>query len=225
MGNKEVRDILLGRIVRLDERFWTVAPPDSRFHFNGLRDGAGDVRLFGVTYLKRRYQRTGIDPDAVLTAEETLYSMGRPMQLASMSACKGCLYAPNWIAPVLLTIEEDACGLELTAYTGRSLLTGRIRCRIALWILEHRLSQSITDVGTDKQETPAREEKEPEREMPARTEEEPKRETPVGTETEPRQETPSRIEKAPKREAPFRREGKRVALSQKKKAAPKRLMK
>ena len=213
MGNKEVRDILLGRIVRLDERFWTVAPPDTRFHFNGLRDGAGDVRLFGVTHMKRRHQGTGMEADAILAAEEVLYSMGRPMQLASMSACKGCLYAPNWIAPVLLTIEEDACGLELTAYTGRSLLTGRIRCRIALWILEHRLSQSITDVGTDKQETPAREEKEPKWEMPVRIEEEPEREMPSG------------IEKAPKREAPFRREGKRAALSQKKKAAPKRLMK
>ena len=99
MGNKEVRDILLGRILRKDEQFWTAAPSDAKFHFHGIRDGAGDVRLFGVTHLTRRYQT--MEPDAALErAEQALYSMGTPMWLESMPEQKGCLYAPHWIAPV-----------------------------------------------------------------------------------------------------------------------------
>ncbi len=61
-----------------------------------------------------------------------------------------CLYVPNWIAPVLLTAEQSGDGLQMKAYTGRSLLFGQIRCRIALWILEQRLPEGITCVGKNK---------------------------------------------------------------------------
>ena len=151
MGNKEVRDILLGRIVRQDEKFWTVAPADVRLHFHGLRDGAGDVHLFGVTHLTRRYRTAEMERDDALDmAEKALYSMGTPLRFSTMQECKGCLYAPHWIAPVLLTVAWDADGLKTTAYTGRSLLFSRIRCRIAMWILEQRLPESVTRAGKSK---------------------------------------------------------------------------
>ena len=151
MGNKEVRDILLRRIVRQNEQFWTVAPSDVKFHFHGVRDGAGDVRLFGVTHLTRSYQVTDMEPTVVLSAAESaLNSLGYPMRLASMPDAKGCLYTPNWIAPVLLTVEQGGDGLQMSAYTGRSLLFAKIRCRIALWILEQRLPEGITCSGKSK---------------------------------------------------------------------------
>ena len=56
MDNKEIRDILLGRIVRLDDKLWAAAPAGTKVHFHGVRDGAGDVRLFGVIQRSHRYR-------------------------------------------------------------------------------------------------------------------------------------------------------------------------
>lgn len=210
MGNKEVRDILLRRIVRQNEQFWTAAPPDVKFHFHGVRDGAGDVRLFGVTHLTRNYQVTDIEPAIALSAvESALNSLGYPMRLASMPDAKGCLYTPNWIAPVLLIAEQSGDGLQMSAYTGRSLLFARIRCRIALWILEQRLPEGITCAGKskkpDKKEVKQKEAKQ----------------------KEPRQKDPKPNELKPKEEKqePAKRAGKRVATQGKRKTAPKRLKK
>lgn len=151
MDNKEIRDILLGRIVRLDENLWGAAPAGTRFHFYGVRDGAGDVRLFGVTHRSHCYQTGETEPAIAFAAAETvLNSMGRPMRLASVPDGKACLYAPNWIAPVVLTLARDGNGLLLTAYTGRSLLIGQVRCRIALWIFEQRLPAGITYTGKNR---------------------------------------------------------------------------
>ena len=171
MGNKEVRDILLRRIVRQDERFWTVAPSNAKFHFHGVRDGAGDVHLFGVTHLARNYRVMELEPPmAFAAAEKALNSMGYPMQLVTMPERKGCLYAPNWIAPVLLTIEQNGEELQVVAYTGRSLFASWFRCRVALWILEQRLPENIICVGrnkkadrkeTEKQETPKKKKEKP----------------------------------------------------------------
>lgn len=148
MDKKEIRDILLGRIVRLDEELWGAAPAGARFHFHGVRDGAGDVRLFGVTRRSHRYRTAEMEKaDAFAAAETALNSMGRPMQLKSAPEERACLYAPNWIAPVLLTLAQDGDGLVLTAYTGKSMLLGQFRCRIALWILERRLPEGITYTG------------------------------------------------------------------------------
>lgn len=151
MGNKEVRDILLRRIVRQDEQYWTAAPSNVKFHFHGVRDGAGDVRLFGVTHLNRNYQVAEMDLTMALSAAGmVLDSMGRPTRLTSMPERRACLYAPNWIAPVLLTVGQDGERLQVTAYTGRSLLFGRIRCRIAMWIFERRLPEGITYAGRNR---------------------------------------------------------------------------
>ena len=191
MGNKEVRDILLRRIVRQNEQFWTVAPSDVKFHFHGVRDGAGDVRLFGVTHLTRSYQVTDMEPaEAFSAAESALNSLGYPMRLASMPEAKGCLYVPNWIAPVLLTVEQEKNGLQITAYTGRSLLAGRIRCRIALWILRQRLPENISCVA-----------KKTEKKAEKKAVEEPDRKT-VGTQQMPKR-TAKRVAKR-KKEAPKR---------------------
>ena len=205
MGNKEVRDILLRRIVRQNEQFWTVAPSDVKFHFHGVRDGAGDVRLFGVTHLTRNYQATDMEPTVVLSAAESaLNSLGYPMRLASMPDAKGCLYTPNWIAPVLLTVEQGGDGLQMSAYTGRSLLFAKIRCRIALWILEQRLPEGITCASKNK-----------------------KLDKKEAKQKEPRQKEPKPNELKPKEEKQelAKRAGKRVATQGKKKTAPKRLKK
>lgn len=200
MDKKEIRDILLGRVVQLDEQFWGVAPSDAKFHFQGLKDGAGDVRLFGVTHLTRCYQVVEMEPAIAFAAAETaLYSMGRPMYLELAPEKKACLYAPNWIAPVLLTFEQVGEQLQLTAYTGHSLLVGRIRCRIAQWILEQRLPEGVVRTAADKKSV----------------RDEAKREK-VSREKPSREKT--------KKMAPAKA-AKRVAPKKKKKAPPKRLKK
>ena len=198
MGNKEVRDILMGRIVQKNEQFWTAAPSDAKFRFHGIKDGAGDVRLFGVTHLTQRCGPSEMESDAAFAeVEAALYSMGRPVLLASLPKSKGCLYAPNWIAPVLLTVEQENDGLKMTAYTGRSLLIGHFRCRIALWLLKQRLPERITGSGKN--------------EKADRT-------------SGQRENTPKR-EHVAKNEKTVKREGKRTALPKKGKTTPKRLMK
>jgi hypothetical protein len=210
MGNKEVRDILLRRIVRQNEQFWTVAPSDVKFHFHGVRDGAGDVRLFGVTHLTRSYQVTDMEPTVVLSAAESaLNSLGYPMRLASMPDAKGCLYTPNWIAPVLLTVEQGGDGLQMSAYTGRSLLFAKIRCRIALWILEKRLPEGITCAGKNKKL-----EKKEAKQKEAKQKEPRKKET-----------KPNELKPKEEKQEPAKRAGKRIAIQEKKKTAPKRLKK
>lgn len=160
MDKKEIRDILLGRIVQLDENLWGAAPANTKFHFLGLGDGAGDVRLFGVTNLNRCYLVGGMEPDSLFEAAETaLYSMGRPMRLESMPEKIGCLYAPKWISPVLLTFEREEDKLQMTAYTGRSLLSGWIRCRIALWIFGLRLPEGIVPNGKPRKSVEQKREK------------------------------------------------------------------
>ena len=219
MGNKEVRDILLGRILPKDEQFWTAAPADARFHFHGIKDGAGDVRLFGVTHKTRCYEMAEVEPTIALAAAETaLYSMGKPMQLDSMPEAKGCLYAPKWIAPVLLTIEQDEDGLQMTAYTGRSLVFSWFRCRIALWLLERRLPAGSADTGKRRNPDGERAEKKVlKREAPKRAE--PKRE-------EPKRKEPKRVE-LKKTEPKQKETAKRLATgtASAKKSAPKRLRK
>ena len=151
MNNKEIRDILLGRIVRLEAKLWAAAPAGTKVPFYGARDGAVDVRLFGVTYRSDCCQTEGMEPSIAFAAAETaLNSMGRPVQLRSMPERKACLYTPYWIAPVLLTLEQDGNSMWLTAYTGRSMLIGQFRCRIALWILERRLPEDFVCVGKKK---------------------------------------------------------------------------
>ena len=178
MVNKEIRDILLRRIVQQDDQFWMAAPPGTKFHFHGVRDGAGDVRLFGVTHLTRRYQ-TEMEPDAAFAAaERALYSMGRPIRLASVPGAKACFYTPNWIAPVLLTVQQETGGLQMTAYTGRSLVAAGFRSRIALWILEQRLPEGIIYAGRNKASNGEKAKKEKTKEQKAPKKVRNKKETP-----------------------------------------------
>ena len=183
MDKKEIRDILLGRIVRLDENLWGVAPSDAKFHFHGVKDGAGDVRLFGVTHLARDYQAMGVEPGTAFEeVGAALKSMGRPMQLGSAPEGMACRYEPGWIAPVLLMLEREENTLRLSAHTGRSLLMGKVRCYVSLWLLERRLPAGVTRMErvkkaggkkTEKKESTPRPEKK--NEVPKRKKYAPKR--------------------------------------------------
>ena len=148
MANREIRDILLGRIVRLDEDHWAAAPAGTKLHFYGSREGAGDVRLYGVNHRSSCYRTEEMETAAAFEEVETvLYSMGRPVLLETLPERKACLYAPHWIAPVLLTLAQDEENLLLTAYTANSLVMGRFRSRIALWVLERRLPAGLICIG------------------------------------------------------------------------------
>ena len=148
MANREIRDILLGRIVRLDEDHWAAAPAGTKLHFYGVREGAGDVRLYGVNHRSSCYRTEEMETAAAFEEVETvLYSMGRPVLLETLPERKACLYAPHWIAPVLLTLAQDEENLLLTAYTANSLVMGRFRSRIALWVLERRLPAGLICTG------------------------------------------------------------------------------
>lgn len=149
MDKQEIRDILLGRFVRLDEHLWSAVPPGTKVHFHGVRDGAGEVRLYGVANLTRRYEAA--EPDAAFEeAGAALNSMGRPMRTESASEEKACLYTPGWLAPVLMILEKEEDILQISAHTARSPIIGKLRCKIALWMLERRLPAGVIRIQEEK---------------------------------------------------------------------------
>ena len=188
MDKKEIRDILLGRFVRLDENLWSVVPPGTKVHFHGVRDGAGDVRIYGVTHLKRSYEAAEIDT-AFEEAGRALHSMGRPMKTESASEEKACLYMPGWIAPVLMVLEREGDTLQLSAHSARSLIMGRVRCHIALWILERRLPAGVTLIQEIREEKKKGRKKEEKHAQPA-----PKTEKKTGA-AKKKKYTPRRLKK------------------------------
>ena len=145
MDKNEIRDILMGRLVKLDEDLWVAPPADARLPFPGFRDGALNVRFKGVTRQSCRFRLRETEVDALFEeAGQALHSMGRTIRLASAPEAPACLYAPNWIAPVLLTLTREGDIMTLTAYTGRGFLIDRFRCRTAFRILEKRLPGGIS---------------------------------------------------------------------------------
>ena len=64
---KEIRNLLLGKMV-LDEDGRLVTPPAGTFRVpQGVTDGAGSVRLFGITGKARRYE-TDLSEEAMMEA-------------------------------------------------------------------------------------------------------------------------------------------------------------
>jgi hypothetical protein len=135
-----------------------VVPPGTKVHFHGVRDGAGEVRLYGVAHLTRSYEAAELDA-AFEEAGTALNSMGRPMRTESASEEKACLYMPGWIAPVLMILEKEEDTLQMSAHTARSPIIGKLRCHIALWMLERRLPAGVIRIQEEKTKGRKKEEK------------------------------------------------------------------
>jgi hypothetical protein len=129
--------------------------------------------------------------DALAQAEKALHSLGRPVQLESIPKSRACLYAPGWIAPVLICVEEAEDGFQMTAYTGRSLLVGWLRCRIVLWLLERRLPEGI--ICTQKVHKPDR--KKEKQEKPVKREAKQEKSAKRVAAPKKKKETPKRLQK------------------------------
>lgn len=162
MDKKEIRSILLGKLVRTEDRVWTVAPEGTRIPFQGMSDGSGDVRLFGITCRQRSYRAEENLDELFSAARDSLEEIGKPLRLKSAPRAAACLYRSLLTAPVLLVLEEGKKTLTLSAYTGRAIMAG-FSCSTAARVLEQRMNGKLlrTEKDLDDSGEPDKEEKTP----------------------------------------------------------------
>lgn len=127
---QEIRRILLGNIVRTEDDSLAAAEPGQRLLFQGVRNGWGSARLFGVMQRVRRYVRK--DKTNEMSAARSIFrNMGRKVCLKTAPEKEACLCCSLMSAPVLLVAELEKEELRISAFAGRNLLSP-ISC---MWLL------------------------------------------------------------------------------------------
>ena len=137
---KEIRQALLGRCVMAQDGTLEVIPASDRkirLGMQGVSAGWGAVHFFGVTC--RRAVCEAKNPVTVPQLEGHMQSVGRLLRLSTAPDTAACLCHGYMSSPILLTAQPAADGVEIAAYTARSLLSS-LRCRSALRALKSRLS-------------------------------------------------------------------------------------
>lgn len=147
---REVKQVLLGRTILLDNGKLSTLGPDDPWLPSGVIDGALEVRIFGVAK-KRRVLLTDLDDAGTLeVALEVMKNIGRGVILVHHPDVPACMLRYVLTRPAMLTVgyEEDGT-LLLTAWTGRSLFA---------WLA---LSRAIRDFEKHMPETLHLSEQEP----------------------------------------------------------------
>lgn len=122
----EIRQILLGRVVQLENGCLAAAKPGQRLLFQGMVNGWGAVRLLGITRRVRCYRVKG--KFSFHLAEKLLHQMGRKVELSEAGQGLACLCQNPMASPVLMTVEQEGDRWTVTAYTGRSPMAP-LHCR------------------------------------------------------------------------------------------------
>lgn len=151
MDKKEIKLALIGRIMPLEGNIWVVAPPEARIPVQGLSDGSGNVRLFGITQRERFYRVDRDTHEAFLQVAPIIGKMGKIIQLEESPETAACLYRSFWASSVLLALDWEADGLRLTAYTGRAM-SAWWACRHAMDRFEKKLPDWVIKEETEKKE-------------------------------------------------------------------------
>lgn len=146
---QEIREILLGHIVQQENGRLASAEAGKRQVFQGVRNGWGSVRIFGIghkTWLYTHPEDAGAEE-----ARTAFLHVGRAIDLISLPDIPCCLCVSGMLTPVLLVaehcegeedrqidnageqnVDEQGIGqLKITAYSGRSPLLILRR----LWLL------------------------------------------------------------------------------------------
>lgn len=153
----EIRRALLGHTVPQEDGTLAVVQPGQQRIFQGVRNGWGAVRLFGVGRTRRLY--AGTSEEAMEQAKEAFRHVGRAIALNNLPEGKACLCRVPGGAPVLLTAELGERGLEIDAYAGRSPIAPLRR----LWLLrgvERQLPPSLTRIEAEPEPKPVEEKEE-----------------------------------------------------------------
>lgn len=153
----EIRRALLGHTTQQEDGTLAVVQPGQKVIFQGVRNGWGSVRLFGVGRNMRRY--AGASEEAMEQAKEAFRHVGRAITLSNLPEGKACLCRLPFGAPVLLTAQWREGELEIAAYAGRSPIAPLRR----LWLLkrmERYLPPAFTRVEVKPEPKPLKEKQE-----------------------------------------------------------------
>ncbi|MBO6159468.1 MAG: hypothetical protein J6P72_09480 [Firmicutes bacterium] len=168
---REIRDILLGKVVMLPDGRLTSMGPDDLGVPAGVSDGAFSLRLFGVTRMGR-YVESEFDPWTTRQKIHTaLEQMGRIVFLREQPDAEAVLLRYVLTRTTILTFSYEEDGILVAAWTGRSFSTILSLTR-AINSFEKHLPEGIT--LTEKKM--AKEEKVKKEKKPKKTKEDKARE-------------------------------------------------
>ena len=126
---KEIQKLLLGRAVQDTDGKLVTPEPGTIFFTQGVQNGAGAVRLLGISGRKRRYAAEGSPEEILAEAVEKMLDLGRAVRLREQPGTAACLLRYLLTRPVLLVFRAGGDGCELTAWTGRGLLARAFQYR------------------------------------------------------------------------------------------------
>lgn len=146
----EAYHVLLG-YVELD-RDGKIIPMDGPTGITAPADGAGRIRNFGITHVKKRYISGKSNKQVMFEAKKAFKNLGRGIYFFSQEDVYGCQLKSYVFYPVVLAFYENEDGqLQLSAFTARCL-TARLAARIAIRQFEKATGNFLTRDEKEKEE-------------------------------------------------------------------------
>ena len=124
----EAYHVLLGHV--LLDKDGKIIPMENPGIPNGPADGAGKLRILGMTHVIKKYKSGKSNTQALYDAGKAFGNIGRGIHFLSRDKVYGCQIRTYILYPVVLAFyENDEGELQLSAYTARSFTS-----RLAAWL-------------------------------------------------------------------------------------------
>ena len=127
-AEKEIRSILLGRTLMLEDGRLAVPQKGEFYLSGGVTDGAEAVRFLGMAKKSQVLETVRREFDVRVTIQQMLQNMGRGVVLYEQPDARSCLIRYVLTTPVLLTFDYVEGMPVVTAWAPRTL-TGMISIR------------------------------------------------------------------------------------------------
>ena len=118
---RELRVILLGQTLLLDDGRLSSQTRDDYLLPNGIGDGAGAVRILGMAHRERQLESDFDEEQTLALARRRMLDLGRALYLRTQPDAAACLIRHLLLRPVVLSVRYVDGVPVLTAWTGRSL--------------------------------------------------------------------------------------------------------
>ena len=152
-AEKEIRSILLGRTILLEDGRLSVPQKGDFYLSGGVSDGAEAVRFLGMAKKSQVLETVRREFDVRVTIQRMLQNMGRGVVLNEQPEARACLIRYVLTKPVLLTFDYVEGMPVLTAWAPRSV-TGLISIKRALKAFNKDLPEDIAVTGKEAPEMP-----------------------------------------------------------------------
>ena len=152
-AEKEIRSILLGRTLMLEDGRLAVPQKGDFYLSGGVTDGAEAVRFLGMAKKSQVFETVRKEFDVRVTIQKMLQNMGRGVVLYEQPEARSCLIRYVLTKPVLLTFDYVEGVPVLTAWAPRTI-TGLISIRRALRKFNKDLPDGIAVTGKEAPDTP-----------------------------------------------------------------------